>query len=97
MIEGYLEHRENLKAIIFLLDSRREPTKDDIALIDWLESKNKNIIFVLTKTDKLNQSELHQQSKMIKETLQIEDFIPYSTTRYKGREILQHMINKAIA
>lgn len=36
MIQDYLETRANLKGIIILVDSRREPTKDDVAMLSLI-------------------------------------------------------------
>src|SRR5215207_2131012 len=37
MITSYLTDNGQLKAIIALFDIRREPSKEDIALLDWLK------------------------------------------------------------
>ena len=47
-----------VRAICLLLDLRREPGKDDIAFIRYLETFGKPIVVVLTKTDQMNQSAL---------------------------------------
>ncbi|HKL72645.1 MAG TPA: ribosome biogenesis GTP-binding protein YihA/YsxC [Candidatus Onthovivens sp.] len=67
MIEGYFENNENLKLIVFLLDSRHLPTKDDLDFYNFLKSYNYNYVFAMTKCDKLNQSEKARIYKNISE------------------------------
>lgn len=56
LIDNYLEDNENLKLILFLLDSRHEPTEDDVTMYNFLKSYDYKFYFVLTKCDKLNLS-----------------------------------------
>lgn len=52
----YFEVRSNLKAILFLIDARREINDEDRALAHWFQSLQLNIIGILTKCDKINKS-----------------------------------------
>ena len=56
LIENYFKDNKDLKLVIFLLDSRHEPTKDDITFFNILKESNYNFVLVMTKCDKLNQS-----------------------------------------
>ena len=56
LIENYFKDNKDLKLVIFLLDSRHEPTKDDITFFIFLKESNYNFVLVMTKCDKLNQS-----------------------------------------
>ena len=56
LIENYFKDNKDLKLVIFLLDSRHEPTKDDITFFNFLKESNYNFVLVMTKCDKLNQS-----------------------------------------
>ena len=57
MIEGYLKGSPTLRAVVVLLDARREPDDRDIRLIDWLKQYDIPAIYALTKADKLNRQE----------------------------------------
>jgi GTP-binding protein len=59
-VERYLTGRENLKAILLLVDVRHFPMPVDIEAIDWLSSLDRPLLVVLTKTDKLKPSQLRQ-------------------------------------
>jgi len=61
MIQGYLGRRENLKAVVWLLDARREPSREDLQFLDWLEEAACPTIPVVTKVDKLSRNELSRQ------------------------------------
>jgi GTP-binding protein len=57
MIDEYLQKRSELKLILFLIDSRREPTQEDCAFVKWAVFHRKPVLFVFTKTDKLSEAE----------------------------------------
>jgi len=57
MVEAYLRNRPNLKAVVVILDIRRDLEEDDRSLMAWLEQEGKNVIPVLTKVDKLTRRE----------------------------------------
>ncbi len=57
MIEGYLKGSPGLRAVVVLLDARREPDERDMRLIDWLQQYGIPAIYALTKADKLNRQE----------------------------------------
>ena len=65
MIEGYLKGSPGLRAVVVLLDSRREPDERDMRLIDWLQQYNIPAIYVLTKADKLNRREAESAQREI--------------------------------
>jgi GTP-binding protein len=56
---GYLLRRETLGFCVLLLDSRRGWMEHDRNLREWLDHHQKRYLVVATKTDKLNESELH--------------------------------------
>ena len=49
LIENYFKDNKDLKLVIFLLDSRHEPTKDDITFFNFLKETNYNFVLVMTK------------------------------------------------
>lgn len=72
-IDTYFQERKNLKLILFLLDLRRVPSKDDLAFLQWTSFNKIPMIVVLTKKDKLKRNEVIKQKKLIEETLQLEN------------------------
>jgi GTP-binding protein len=61
MVETYLRKRPNLKAVVVILDIRRDPSHGDKDLLNWLKTYKVAVILVLTKSDKLSKS----QNKMM--------------------------------
>ncbi len=60
MIEGYFKATRELKAVVVLMDSRRQPDRRDIRLKEWLGHYGIPAVYVLTKADKLSRVELHK-------------------------------------
>ena len=66
-MDSFLNDNPNLKLVIFLLDSRRELSDDDINIINYIVDKKIPCFAVMTKVDKINQSERAKLEKHIKE------------------------------
>ena len=66
MMERFFHQNVNLKGVIFLLDSRHAPSKDDIAFYDYISQQPYPILFVYTKTDKVSQKERVAFNKSLK-------------------------------
>ena len=64
-IERYLSHRKSLLAVVLLVDARRVPDKngdeeavdDERDLARWIGLRGVNVVFVITKSDKLAKHE----------------------------------------
>ena len=52
MIEEYLTGRENLRAVVSLVDFRHDPSSDDVQMYDFLKYYEIPVILVATKADK---------------------------------------------
>ena len=65
MIETYLIRRPTLKAVVVILDIRRDPASGDLDLIHWLRSYNIPPIIVLTKADKLSRQKVRTRAGLI--------------------------------
>ncbi len=87
MIEEYLQKREELKAIILLIDIRHEPGKNDVMMYEWLKHYGYDIIIAATKSDKLNRSQIPKQLSVIRKTLGLsagDVLIPFSGEKKTG-------------
>ena len=95
MIEGYLLNRNELRAIIMLVDIRHEPGENDLLMYDWLKHYGHNIIIIATKSDKLKRSQLDKHKKMLKNAFGLEKediLIPFSSETKNGKEELWEVI-----
>ena len=87
MIEEYLQKREELRAIILLIDIRHEPGKNDIMMYDWLKHYGYDIIIAATKSDKINRSQIQKHLSVIRKTLGLgpdDVLIPFSGEKKTG-------------
>ncbi len=66
LVEGYFSRSKNISLAFHLIDSRHKPTDLDVKLNELLQYYNLSYNIILTKIDKLNQSELALAKKGIK-------------------------------
>ncbi len=94
MVRGYLTGRSNLRAVVWLLDARREPSDEDLAFLDWLEEAGVPTLPVVTKVDKISRNQLARQLDTIgrRTGLDPDLFIPFSAVTRQGRDVLWEMI-----
>jgi GTP-binding protein len=87
MIETYLAQRENLKAVVLILDIRRIPSDGDLDMLGWLERYNIPPIIVLTKCDKLSKTERAKQTTLISTAIKRDKsmLLPFSALSKDGR------------
>ena len=88
MIETYLAKRENLKAVVLILDIRRTPSDGDLEMLGWLQRYNIPPIIVLTKCDKLSKTERAKQTTLISATIKRDKsmLLPFSALSKDGRD-----------
>jgi GTP-binding protein len=56
MLTTYVEERENLVAVLLLIDGEIGPTPLDLQTVEWLEHLERPIVYVATKADKVRPS-----------------------------------------
>jgi GTP-binding protein len=97
MVETYLRKRLNLKAVVVILDIRREPSLGDMDLLNWLAHYGIHAILVLTKADKVSRQQALKQANLIGR--QFEAKCPESPTVFsaktrQGREEIWEKIDE---
>lgn len=95
MMESYFDN-EKLKGVCLLLDSRHKMSEDDKSFYEFITSKNIPVIVIMTKVDKLNQSEKAKMAKNVKEAFGDIDFYPVSETNNKLVEAIRAKINNLV-
>lgn len=65
MIEGYLLGREELRALMLLLDGEIGPTALDLQMIHWLNANEIPAVLVATKLDKVRPSRLAGRKQQV--------------------------------
>lgn len=102
MIEEYLVTRESLFCLFILLDSRLAPQPIDIEFINWAGTRGIPICLLLTKSDKLSNSQLNLNKKAIEKRI-AESWSPIpplfvtSSVKKTGRDEIIDFIQAAVA
>ena len=89
MIEEYLTSRENLKAVVSLVDFRHEPSADDVQMYEFLKYYEIPVILVATKADKIPRGKWNKHESIIKKKLDLDPadtFIVFSSVTKEGLE-----------
>ena len=99
LIESYLQKREQLKLIIFLLDIRRLPNEHDKMLNNWIKNSHDiEVVYILTKVDKISKNQ--RRNQLIKIALELfvdqNEFMYYSVIKKIGRIELLKKIEEGI-
>lgn len=71
LVEGYLEGRDPLRAVILLQDLRRDVSEDERALLAWLAERDVPAIVTLTKVDKLKPMRRAERLRRLREQLEL--------------------------
>ena len=95
--EEYLAKRKQLVLSIHLVDSRHEPTKQDLQLHEWLAHQQKPHLIVATKSDKLSNNELRKNVNRIRGAFGNDRVVAYSAITGSGRQDLWKEIEKALS
>lgn len=99
LAEGYFRSDRDIRLVVQLIDMRRPPTADDLAMLDFLKQSGLPFAVALTKSDKLNRTEYAERLKSIKDELPgvaEEDVIPFSSVSGEGRNELLGRIGRAL-
>lgn len=69
MLETYITSREQLRAVLLIVDLRHPPSKDDVLMYDFLKHYQIPVIVIATKADKIPKSKWQKHVRITKETL----------------------------
>ena len=87
MIEEYLTSRDNLRAVVSLVDLRHDPSADDVQMYEFLKYYEIPVIVVATKSDKIPRGKWNKHESAIKKKLDFDktdDFIIFSSVDKTG-------------
>ena len=98
MVNLYLSQRQSLLGLILLIDIRRDPGKEELDMVDWMESHEMPYLVILTKSDKLSKTK--QQKRLLSICSQIDreknGVILFSAKTKKGRDTILEEIESLI-
>ena len=97
MATTFLAKRRQLVLSIHIVDSRHEPTKQDLQLHEWLEESNKPQLTVATKSDKLSNNELKESLGRVNRVFSKDRVVAFSAKTGRGRDEIWRAIERALA
>ena len=98
MIETYLRRRESLESVVVILDVRRQPSEQDLTLINWLRHYGIVPTVVLTKIDKISRSQAKVRQRKVKELLALAAHpILFSARTGEGKDAIWGVIRGLLA
>jgi len=100
MMEEYFSRRENLRAVIQVVDMRHEPSLEDKEMHAFLRMRGIPVLVVATKADKINKGQWPKHLSLIAKGLEIPDWhliVPYSAETGLGVEDLHQAVEEILA
>ena len=97
MIERYITDREQLKAVIQIVDLRHAPSRDDVAMYDFMKHYGIPCIIIATKADKIPKGKWDKHKKIVRETLDMDKrdpLIVFSSETGLGKDAAWQEIEK---
>ncbi|MBB5180709.1 GTP-binding protein [Planomicrobium koreense] len=97
MIERYITDREQLKAVIQIVDLRHAPSRDDVAMYDFMKHYGIPCIIIATKADKIPKGKWDKHKKIVRETLEMDKrdpLIVFSSETGLGKDAAWQEIEK---
>jgi len=97
LCEAYLNSK-NLKCVVVLLDIRRDPTLQDLLMLDYLNKLIIPFIIVLTKADKLSAMQVNKRKTEIAAAVKVgkDDLTPVSALKKTGRDAALKRMSDAL-
>ena len=99
LMEGYFQSERNISLVVQLIDMRHTPSKDDMTMLSFMKETGIPFVIALTKSDKLNKSEMEKRREELKKELsEYENIvkIEFSSITGKGVEELKENINNSL-
>lgn len=98
LIRTWLETAEQLRLLVLLLDSRRVPNEDDVAMYEWAKSAGVPTQIVVTKTDKLSNNQKANARRAILKELGDDagEAILFSSVTRDGVDRLWRVVDAAV-
>lgn len=95
--ESYFLERANLRAVGLLIDSRHPGLEADGEVVQWFTEQGIPFFIVLTKADKVKQSDLAQHQNLLRTLAAPIDVIITSAEKKLGVDKLRGLIKRLVA
>ncbi|WP_417899400.1 ribosome biogenesis GTP-binding protein YihA/YsxC [Bacillus haimaensis] len=97
MMQTYLTSREQLRAVLMIVDLRHPPSKDDVTMYDYLKHYDLPVIVIATKADKIPKGKWQKHKKVVRETLdmdQEDEVVLFSSETGQGKDEVWGILQK---
>ncbi|ANU19171.1 YihA family ribosome biogenesis GTP-binding protein [Planococcus plakortidis] len=97
MIETYITGREQLRAVVQIVDLRHPPSADDRMMYDFMKHYGIPCIIIATKADKIPKGKWDKHKKVVRETLDMDKgdpLIVFSSETGLGKDAAWQEIEK---
>ena len=90
MISTYLSVRDQLCAVVLIVDFRRDPGRQELEMLEWLEEHERPVMIVATKMDKISKHKRHIRLKELASALGVsqDSIFSFSALSGEGREAI---------
>ena len=92
---GHALERPRVVGAVWLLDIRREPSDDDLAMQDVLTARGTRVLAAVTKSDKLPRGQRLRRGGALRETLALDEDQVIATSARTGEGVTE--LREAIA
>jgi GTP-binding protein len=89
LVTDYLRNRETLAGVVWLVDIRHEPSRDDLAMQELLIESGRPVLATFTKTDKLAYSALRTRERELATSLGLREDQVQMTSSHTGKGIAE--------
>ncbi len=98
MVEGYLRRREALRLLVLLLDIRRDPSPEDLAMARWLAGRRLPALLVVTKVDKIKRNARLRRMRTLLDGRWIAGppAIPFSAPKRQGVDAVWSILRQVV-
>lgn len=84
LIDGYLRMTSQLRGIVLLLDVRREPNEEDLAMLDYLADLEIPTLVVITKVDKLTPAPRRERIAAVTRVIGVDESQVIASSAHTG-------------
>ena len=91
MVEGYLTAPRDLRALVLLVDIRRDPGVEEVDFLAWLDRQGLGYLVIVTKADKVSRGKRAARAAAIGRDLNLaHPPLVFSALTGEGREDIWH-------
>lgn len=92
MVENYLKSRENLAALLLIMDIRRDWSQDEQLMYEWAQYQSIPVVVVLNKMDKVKKNERVNRARKLAQMAEVDSVFMISALKKQGiKELEDHI------